>query len=124
MRKFYYLLILISSTFVFAQSMEDYAFTEEFLNDFALNYYEDCFDDRVYVSNSIKINNMIVNEGYSEVTLKVEGMHQYYNYIDYKVKKEFKANIKITESGAQVKFEKQGNFLGDTVWESCYKTVR
>jgi hypothetical protein len=106
-------------------SYERKQFFKVLLNKFCAEYYNDCFDGRRYVSNSLTVTNVREDEDDSDI-IRIDGNHEYLNYIDIADKQPYYAKISINTNRNRIKItfhKKSKNWLGKDYWESCTKSV-
>ncbi|MDR2651181.1 MAG: hypothetical protein LBC68_02535 [Prevotellaceae bacterium] len=101
-----------------AQSFEDIKKVfKSSLNAFCIRYYDDCFDGREYIPNSLTVTDV---EYKDEKNTRVKGKHRYLNYLNISATKSYYADIYTNGSYIKITFHKQSeDVFGDTYWEEC-----
>jgi N-glycosylase/DNA lyase len=124
MKKVFLLDMLLYSITVSAQfNREQRSVFQRLLNDFCEEYYRDCFSGRQYVSKSLTVTDV---QKTSTNTVRVDGYHEYLNYIDIADKQPYYAEVYINQDSGylRITFHKESekkNWFAPDYWESCSK---
>ncbi len=116
------MLFLLSGSTISAMSSNDF---KAVLEKFCRAHYEDCFDDKEYIQNSLTVTTVEVDEDAQSYIVK--GKHSYWGRwgVFKHIGVSYKAVVKPTNYGLKIRFWKAKELGGrETGWEGpCEKTI-